>query len=354
MKKLIAALLLSLASAVAFALPSPHQIEDALKQGDLNSARSMVHEVLREKPESAKAHLFNAYILAKQGDRSAAQLELQNAKRFDHSGSVQNSALYGRTVATLEAPVAPVKPSYKPAATSTPEVTYSSPVATPTQPEKPSAFWGFLKFMFWVSVIGLIAYVIYYWYSKKQAAKKEKEAAERAAYRSAMYPRSTASTSGFSAPYGSSTTASYESRARHSDVVHAAPATGGTTIVNNGSHGGSGDMVTGLMLGHMMSGHGSHHHHDHGHSHGSNHSSASASAPTPVAAPAVDYDSRSSSFSSGNGDSWTSSRSSSSSSDDDWGSRSSSYSSSSSSSSWDSGSSSSSYDSGSSSSGSDW
>ena len=77
MKKLIATVALVFLSAVAWATPSPKQIEAALSAHDYRSARSMVDEVLRDKPQSARAHLLNSYILLKEGKIEAATNELK-------------------------------------------------------------------------------------------------------------------------------------------------------------------------------------------------------------------------------------------------------------------------------------
>jgi hypothetical protein len=53
MKKWLLGAALAVISAVAFALPSPHQIEDALASHDYDTAKSMTQEVLRERPDSA-------------------------------------------------------------------------------------------------------------------------------------------------------------------------------------------------------------------------------------------------------------------------------------------------------------
>src|SRR5438874_5935800 len=109
MKKFLAALALSLASVAAFALPSPQMIEGALQRHDIASAQAMTQEVLAAKPQSARAHLLNAYVLVEQGDKAGAAVELQNVNQLDERDpghTVRNSALYGRTVAELQAPVA--------------------------------------------------------------------------------------------------------------------------------------------------------------------------------------------------------------------------------------------------------
>lgn len=103
MKQLIAAIFLSLVACVAFALPKPSQIEDALAARHYAEARSMVAEVLREKPDSARAHLMNAYLLAHvDHNKQAANAELQSASELDKRGDVKSSPLFGRVVAEID------------------------------------------------------------------------------------------------------------------------------------------------------------------------------------------------------------------------------------------------------------
>jgi hypothetical protein len=105
MKKFIVWLVMSLYCMVAFALPRPSQIEDALASQNYAEARSMVAEVLREKPESARAHLLNAYLLVHADrNKAAANAELQTAIGLDKRGDVKSSALFGRVVAEIDQP----------------------------------------------------------------------------------------------------------------------------------------------------------------------------------------------------------------------------------------------------------
>lgn len=151
MKKTIVALLMSLATAAAFALPSPKAIEHALEAHDYQSAHSMTQEVLREKPDSAKAHLYNAYILLHSGQPAAANEELNNVNRLDHHSGVVGSALYGRTVAELERPVA-VQRQQRPVAAPI-QVFEPSP-----QPKRSGVNWGLLLGL--MAVAGGVAYLI--------------------------------------------------------------------------------------------------------------------------------------------------------------------------------------------------
>jgi hypothetical protein len=104
MKKIITWLILSIICTAAFAFPRPSQIEDALAAKNYAEARGMVAEVLREKPESARAHLLNAYLLVHADhNRAAANTELQTAASLDKRGDVKSSPLFGRVVAEIDA-----------------------------------------------------------------------------------------------------------------------------------------------------------------------------------------------------------------------------------------------------------
>lgn len=82
--KLILAFALAF-GAVAFAADTPtiHQIYQAAEAGRLNEAESMVQQVLKEHPNSAKAHYVNAEILAKEGRLAQAQGELKAAEKLE-------------------------------------------------------------------------------------------------------------------------------------------------------------------------------------------------------------------------------------------------------------------------------
>ena len=57
--------LLALACSLALALPSPKDISAAVEAGDLARAETLLHEVLKEKPNSAKAHYELGEVLAR-------------------------------------------------------------------------------------------------------------------------------------------------------------------------------------------------------------------------------------------------------------------------------------------------
>jgi hypothetical protein len=73
-----------LGSASAFAAdPSIQQVYAAANAGHLDQAQQMMHQVLRDHPDSGKAHFVEAELLAKQGDLSGARNELNTAERID-------------------------------------------------------------------------------------------------------------------------------------------------------------------------------------------------------------------------------------------------------------------------------
>ncbi len=63
--------------------PTLHQIYEAAQAGRMNDAQGMINQVLKEHPNSAKAHYVDAEILAKTGHLSQAREELNNAERLE-------------------------------------------------------------------------------------------------------------------------------------------------------------------------------------------------------------------------------------------------------------------------------
>lgn len=81
-----AALLFGLITASwAQALPSPKDIENAVKAERYTQAEAMLREVLHEKPSSAKAHYELGQVLAKEDHLSESRQELLEAQRLEPS-----------------------------------------------------------------------------------------------------------------------------------------------------------------------------------------------------------------------------------------------------------------------------
>ena len=87
MKSLLGACVLALTFNVA--LPtyaadqfSLHDVYQAAETGDMAKAQAMMEQVLRDHPNSARAHYVEAQLLAKQGKLEAAAAELSTAERL--------------------------------------------------------------------------------------------------------------------------------------------------------------------------------------------------------------------------------------------------------------------------------
>lgn len=153
-RKMTAFLAVAMIAISALASPNPKQVEDALSANNFTEAKQMVSQVLAEHPTSARAHLLNAYILAKvDHNKQAANNELRMVESLDKVGDVKNSPLFGRTVAAVEALPAPR--AQAPVQQSTIQHIQSAP---PVQEE--SSGHGFLLFLLAVLVIGIIILVI--------------------------------------------------------------------------------------------------------------------------------------------------------------------------------------------------
>lgn len=78
----VLSLLLSSAAAFAEGAPTLDQVYKAAQSGRLDDAQRMMDSVLKEHPDSAKAHFVEAELLAKQNQLGRAEAELNNAERL--------------------------------------------------------------------------------------------------------------------------------------------------------------------------------------------------------------------------------------------------------------------------------
>lgn len=173
MKRILAALTLCLASVIAFAAPSPKQIEAALAARDYASAKTMITQVLAERPDSARAHLMKAYVLAAADkNKEAAKSELAIARTLDKDGTVVNSPLFGRTVGAIDniaavAALPPARPTPPPTAYVPPAPVAQAPVQQTVVQPKPVvvakkdeghgfAFWFFITLLCAGGVGGIV------------------------------------------------------------------------------------------------------------------------------------------------------------------------------------------------------
>ncbi|WP_175787521.1 hypothetical protein [Burkholderia anthina] len=310
MKKLLVFLAFLAVSVAAFALPSPHQIEDALAARDYVSARGMVQEVLRERPDSARAHLLNAYLLEHvDHNLGAARAELQTAAGLDTRGDVKGSALFGRVVAEMDAQ--PVVRAAQPAA---------KPAAAPARDRSGSLLVPFLVLVLLFAIVALVIVMT----RRPRESTVFVDRGDRGyggVRRSSPRPIAPAPAPASASPFIRHTPI-YEP-ALAPVIVNQAPARGGMTAGEN-FMATAGGVVAGNVLSDALL---------HRHTHYDDEprrrredsaavaDTSYASAATP--APAVDYASERSSFSSSSSgsDSWgsSSSDSSSSSSSDSWG-----------------------------------
>lgn len=121
---------LALACSLALALPSPKDITAAVESGDLARAETLLNEVLKEKPNSAKAHYELGEVLAraKRYDEALAQLNqartIDPALKFASSpekfsqtvDKVSAAAAGAKTAATGQALKSAAAPAQSPAA----------------------------------------------------------------------------------------------------------------------------------------------------------------------------------------------------------------------------------------------
>lgn len=70
-------------AAYAVDTPTLHQVYEAAQAGRLDQAQGMIQQVLKEHPDSAKAHFVDAELLAKAGRPDQAREELGTAERLE-------------------------------------------------------------------------------------------------------------------------------------------------------------------------------------------------------------------------------------------------------------------------------
>lgn len=86
--------------------PSLHQVYEAANAGNYKAAQMMMDQVLRDHPNSGKAHFVEAELLAKQGKLSESRTELKTAEGLDGSLSFAKPEAVQSLKALLAAPPA--------------------------------------------------------------------------------------------------------------------------------------------------------------------------------------------------------------------------------------------------------
>ena len=145
-KSLLLAAALTFSAGMALALPSPKDIENAVNAGQFAQAESMLNEVIREKPTSAKAHYELGQVLNREGRVFEARGELQKAQTLDPKLSfVSDPQHFKDMLAKLDAATQPTKAQVAPVA---PQYQAPQPPAAPAR-----SGGGFP----WLMVLGLLA-----------------------------------------------------------------------------------------------------------------------------------------------------------------------------------------------------
>lgn len=156
---LLAAVLLSCAS-LAFALPAPRDIEQAVAAGNLAQAENMLRELLREKPQSAKAQYELGQVLAKEARYAEALSSLERAKEIDpalkFAASPEKFQEVFNKVTTLKA-----SQNAAPAA--------SSSTVTPTPSSAPEATMPSSTLVVGVGILAVAAFLLFRASSKPPA-----------------------------------------------------------------------------------------------------------------------------------------------------------------------------------------
>jgi uncharacterized protein len=143
-------LLATLWTSICLALPAPHDIEQAVANGQLPQAERMLREVIAEKPSSARARYELAQVLAREGQYTEALQAIRSARELDSSLKFAQSPEKFNAVAQAIEQHASAKVA--PAAAHTP---VASP-ALPAQPTQASWLWpavltgGFALLALWL------------------------------------------------------------------------------------------------------------------------------------------------------------------------------------------------------------
>jgi hypothetical protein len=108
--KLILAACMVVGTVAWAAAPSIDQVYQAAKAGNYTQAQTMMDQVLREYPNSAKAHFVEAELLTKQGKLAAARHEFDTAQKLDPSLSFAKPEALQELKSRLAGGSAPVRP----------------------------------------------------------------------------------------------------------------------------------------------------------------------------------------------------------------------------------------------------
>ncbi|MDE2600104.1 MAG: tetratricopeptide repeat protein [Rhodocyclaceae bacterium] len=145
---LVCAIAIALHSTGALAADaSLHQVYEAAQSGDYKTAQGMMDQVLRDHPNSAKAHFVEAELLAKQGQLSRSETELRTAEKLDPSQSFAKPAAVQELKNLLATPVHAALPAAR--------------VSAPAAPGIP---WGMI-----MAGLALVGAIVFFLRSRSQA-----------------------------------------------------------------------------------------------------------------------------------------------------------------------------------------
>jgi tetratricopeptide (TPR) repeat protein len=104
MKKTLTALALalSLASPLAFAVPTVQQVEQSMTSSNWQKADAQLTEVLQAHPNNAHAHYLYAQVLDREGRYSDALAQLQQARSIDPSLNFTDPARFNETLSRIQ------------------------------------------------------------------------------------------------------------------------------------------------------------------------------------------------------------------------------------------------------------
>jgi len=188
-----------LSAALAYALPTPKEIEAAVQAGQYTQAETMLREVIQEKPQSAKAHYELGQVLAHLQRYKDAQSELSKAQEIDPTLKFAASpekfkAVLGKVNELAAAPSTSVVME--------PSVTPSTHAAVKTVSEPASSGGSSMTYV-WIAIAGLVA--LGFWLrrsAKTNATTNASPSANTAAYAPVPAPMPAPMSSSMATPMG--------------------------------------------------------------------------------------------------------------------------------------------------------
>lgn len=156
---------LALSVTLALALPTPKDIEAAVAAGQYAQAETMLREVLKDKPQSAKAHYELGQVLAHEQRYKEAQTQLQKAKDIDPSLKFASSPEKFNTVFAKVNDLAAAPSS---SVVMSPSVPPSTQDAVQTLPHAAPSSGGMSLGYVWLAIGGLV--VLGLWLRRSSAA----------------------------------------------------------------------------------------------------------------------------------------------------------------------------------------